>query len=259
MDRMRRSTLVQRALLSLSVLIGASLLAGCSSPSGNSAGSTKSTESTAVSETSEESEAAEDTAAGPSACAVDEVFERNGCLACHGADAERYGGGLNLTVAEREASLVGTASRSPGCAEEALVNVAEPEASILLHTVAAEHYAGAVESECRPIPMPLGAASTMPTEDVDCLEAWIRTLDPADDDPLDVTFAAPALSVLTRVKYLLDRGALTAEELAFASDVDGVLLPGNASLPHPSQRRLDKTCEQGPFGWDVCWRHRDIC
>ncbi|MBO85235.1 MAG: hypothetical protein CL927_07740 [Deltaproteobacteria bacterium] len=165
-----------------------------------------------------------DSASLQSACDVEDVFERNGCLACHGADAERAGGGLNLTASEREASLVGVASNSPGCAEEVLVNVDNPMASMLLHNVAADRYFGEVGSECSPIPMPLGGASVLPEDDVDCLEEWIRTRN-ANDDPPDVTYAAPALTVLTRVKYVLNGGAVTADELGLASDTDGELLP----------------------------------
>ena len=164
-----------------------------------------------------------DTATDPDLCSVDAVFERNGCLACHGTNAELSGGGLNFTADRLEESLVGVTSRSPGCSEAVLVNADDPEASVLLHTVAADHYAGALDAECSPMTMPLGGTSTMSREDVDCIEQWIHDLDAPETEPPDVTFPAPALTVLTRVKYLLDGGALTADELALGSDSDGEL------------------------------------
>ena len=106
-----------------------------------------------------------DTATDPDLCSVDAVFERNGCLACHGTNAELSGGGLNFTADRLEESLVGVTSRSPGCSEAVLVNADDPEASVLLHTVA-DHYAGALDAECSPMTMPLGGTSTMSREDV---------------------------------------------------------------------------------------------
>ena len=79
------------------------------------------------------------------------------------------------------------------------------------------------DAECSPTTMPLGGTSTMSREDVDCIEQWIRDLDAPETEPPDVTFPAPALTVLTRVKYLLDGGALTADELALGSGPDGEL------------------------------------
>jgi len=66
-------------------------------------------------------------------CSVDDILDRNGCLACHGANAQLTGGGLNFTVDRLEESLVGVASRSLGCADEILVDPEHPEASVLLH------------------------------------------------------------------------------------------------------------------------------
>ena len=88
-----------------------------------------------------------DTATDPDLCSVDAVFERNGCLACHGTNAELSGGGLNFTADRLEESLVGVTSRSPGCSE-AVWSTPKSQASVLLHTVAADHYA--VDAECGP-------------------------------------------------------------------------------------------------------------
>ena len=160
----------------------------------------------------------------PAPCEVNAVFERNGCFACHGANADLNGGGVHLTPERREESLVGVASKSPGCAEYALVDVENPAASILLHSLSVDRYDEAVDEACRPMPMPLGGGVTLSADDVDCVEQWIRTLPPAEVERPEVTFAAPAVTVLTRVKYLLDGGALSAEELESASGPDGELL-----------------------------------
>ena len=165
-----------------------------------------------------------DAAPGPGHCEVNAVFERNGCLACHGQNAELNGGGIHLTSMRVQESLINVPSRSPGCADASLINVENPEASVLLHTLAADRYNGALDEACQPIPMPLGGRTIIPAEDVDCLEQWIRTLEPPEREAPDVTYTAPALTVLTRVKYLLDGGALTAEELERASGPDGELL-----------------------------------
>ena len=158
----------------------------------------------------------EDTSLEIENCEVQAVFANNGCLDCHGSNAELNGGGINLTEAHIESSLIGASSNSPGCENEFLVNVDHPEASILLHTLSPEEYADAVGPDCSPMPMPLGGMNTVPMEDVECLEEWINTLEPNTETP-DLLFEAPALTVLTRVKYLLDGGALTAEELESAS------------------------------------------
>lgn len=159
----------------------------------------------------------------PETCSVEAVFERNGCLSCHGDDASLHGGGVRLTEAERADSLVGVASQSPGCADEVLINADDPAASVLLHTVAPDAYAGAVGEDCRPIPMPLGTTEPLPEDDVACLEQWIATLEAGDTPEPDETYVAPPLTVLTRVKYLLDGGAVTADELALATGPEGEL------------------------------------
>lgn len=175
-----------------------------------------------VGEPENSSETSSEISSEQQTCEVQEVFERNGCFACHDTNAELNGGGINLTLLEE--SLFGVASKSPGCAEDFLINVENPEASILLHTLALERYSESVDGECHPIPMPLGGAVSMSSEDVDCVEQWIRGLEAPEVESPDVTFAAPAITVLTRVKYLLDGGALRSEELEIASGPDGELL-----------------------------------
>ena len=160
----------------------------------------------------------------PPSCAVNDVFERNGCFGCHGENADLNGGGVHLTPERLEESLVGVASKSPGCAEHALVDVENPAASILVHSLAPDRHVGELSEACRPMPMPLGGAVTLSDDDVDCVEQWIETLEPPEVEQPDVTFAAPAVTVLTRVKYLLDGGALSAAELESASGPDGELL-----------------------------------
>ena len=160
----------------------------------------------------------------PTTCEVNEVFERNQCMTCHGANADLNGGGLNLTSSRLVESLVGVSSNSPGCSEDVLVNVEVPEASVLLHAVSSEYGPDALGAECEPMSMPLGGTKSMSSADVACLEEWIGTLEPPENEPVDVTYAAPALTVLTRVKYLLDGGAVRADELELASGPEGELL-----------------------------------
>ena len=89
-------------------------------------------------------------------CSVSEVFERNGCMGCHDSNAELNGGGINLTAETLEESLIGVPSISPGCTEDVLVNVENPEASIILHNLSNDWDNTTLSSECAPIPMPLG-------------------------------------------------------------------------------------------------------
>lgn len=159
-------------------------------------------------------------------CDVNEVLERNGCLTCHGSNADLHGGGLDLTPAKLEASLVGASSKSQGCKDAQLVNVDQPEASILLHAVGGTYDDDVLPPECQPIPMPLGSSSSIPTEDIECIDEWVRSLEPPEVVPVDPIFAAPAITVLNRVKYILDGGAVSAEELELASGPNGELLPG---------------------------------
>ena len=49
------------------------------------------------------------------------------------------------------------------------------------------------------------------------------TLEPIEEEAPDVTYPAPALTTLTRVKYVLHGSAVTADELALASGPDGAL------------------------------------
>ena len=103
-----------------------------------------------------------DSGIDPEACVVQEVLTRNGCMACHDTNAALNGGGLVFTPDRIEESLVGVASKSPGCDEEVLVHVDNPHASVLLHTVAPERYSGALGDACQPYAMPLGGPPTMP-------------------------------------------------------------------------------------------------
>ena len=105
-----------------------------------------------------------DTATDPDLCAIDSVLERNGCLTCHGTNADLSGGGSVHRRPDRGEPRRGDLSESR-LLEAVLVNAEEPEASVLLHTVAADHYAGALDAECSPMAMPLGGTSTM---------SWIR-------------------------------------------------------------------------------------
>ena len=156
-------------------------------------------------------------------CDVGEVLMRNGCLACHGAGASLSGGGVDLRAEHLEASVKGVRSNSPGCGAEVLVNTERPEASVLLYSVSRGRPQEALSPGCVPMPMPLGGGVAMPAEDVACLERWVRSLEPEREPEVETRYTAPALSTLTRVKYLLDGGAVTELELQRGSQSDGAL------------------------------------
>ncbi|MEM9071766.1 MAG: hypothetical protein AAGE52_24870, partial [Myxococcota bacterium] len=58
---------------------------------------------------------------------------------------------------------------------------------------------------------------------VDCLESWIRSLEPGVVVDPDPPVAGDAFTVASRVKYLLDGGALTREELEAVGNGDGTV------------------------------------
>ena len=75
-----------------------------------------------------------------------------------------------------------------------------------------------------PYPCRWADTTTIPSEDVDCIAQWIDSVEQDEEEFVDVTYPAPAFTVLTKVKYLLNGGALTAEELSIGVDEDGELL-----------------------------------
>ena len=150
------------------------------------------------------------------------VFEEYGCTTCHATGAGANGGYLDLASEDLLGRLVNQNSRSSGCASELLVDLAEPEASVLLKSMDPERYADHGSGECSPARMPLGSDRRVSKSDVKCVESWIRSIAgeggeifPAPFDP------APPQTVASKVKYLLHGGAVTQEELATITADDG--------------------------------------
>ena len=134
------------------------------------------------------------------------------------------GGELDLVSNELAIRLIDRPSRNPSCEDDVIVNLEEPQASLLLRTIAPERFASFGSESCQPARMPLASEVTVSDEDVDCIEDWVRGLDrpePQDDDP---SVPADAITVLTKVKYLLHGGAPSRAELDQASDERGALV-----------------------------------
>ena len=155
-----------------------------------------------------------------SSCEINEVLERNGCFACHGANAELSGAVYisHLTDSKRASSALHPRVQAVA---RMFWSTSAPEASILLHTLNTERDRGGLNLIVT-IPMPLGSTTALSSEDVECVEQWIRTLNLQKSRTISPL--PPAITVLTRVKYLLDGGALSAEELESARGPNGALL-----------------------------------
>jgi hypothetical protein len=82
---------------------------------------------------------------------------------CH--DANAPAGGLDLSVADLEARLVGVASGT--CAGEVLVVAGDPDASFLVEKLSAQPDCG--------LPMPVGAP--LPGEQIECVRDWVSGLE----------------------------------------------------------------------------------
>jgi hypothetical protein len=131
------------------------------------------------------------------------VFERNGCLACHG---ENGSAGLDLRAEGLDARLVDVESRVPGCDGRLLIDPADPAQSQIL-TVLSPPAAGSL---CTVV-MPPGKPS-IPADDIACLEKWVAGFAPVTPQ---LPFEPVAMeSALSKVKMLLVGQAPTADELA---------------------------------------------
>ena len=151
---------------------------------------------------------------------VSVVLANNQCTLCHNDTPEVAGGGLDLLSDGLEERLANRYSANPTCANELLTNPDEPGASMLLRVVAPERYADFGSPDCVPVSMPLASPVVMPDADVTCMEAWIANLDPKVDER-DVPAPGDPFTALTKVKYILHGGAITAEELERVTGEDG--------------------------------------
>ncbi len=177
----------------------------------------------------ERSDLALDPDAGSSECDIHRVLAENQCTSCH-SDSPGVGGGqLDLVSEGLAGRLINRPALNPSCADEVVVNLETPEASLLLRTVAPERYAGFGSETCRPARMPLASEAVVSDEDVACMEEWVRGLEEPDLEDSDIPVPESAVTVLTRVKFLLQGGALTRAELEQASDEQGELISSGLS------------------------------
>ena len=155
---------------------------------------------------------------------VAEIFDEYGCTSCHNSTPAVSGGGLDLASEDLESRLVAQPSSNPSCSAHTLVDLGKPEASVLLRVMNPSGYAEHMSPTCNPPAMPLGGGPRVSSEDVACVEAWIRGLASGSDEAGPAPFdPAPLESVVAKSKYLLHGGAVTDAELAAARMDDGSL------------------------------------
>ncbi|MEL6546743.1 MAG: hypothetical protein AAFQ82_19105, partial [Myxococcota bacterium] len=153
-------------------------------------------------------------------CDIQEVFRRYNCTSCHDDTPEFNGAGLDLASDGLAQRLIDRPSVNPSCANEVVVDLATPEASLLLRSVAPSRYAGSGDASCDFPVMPLVGSERLTDLEVDCLENWIGGLEP-DSVPDDPAVVGDAFTVLSKTKYVMHGGAITADELAKVSDESG--------------------------------------
>ena len=66
--------------------------------------------------------------------------------------------------------LIDQPSNNPSCADDVLVDLETPEASLLLRVISPESYRDFGSETCRPAPMPLASEARVSDEDVSCIE-----------------------------------------------------------------------------------------
>ncbi|MEM6533934.1 MAG: hypothetical protein AAF654_15035 [Myxococcota bacterium] len=163
------------------------------------------------------------------ACDVQALFTRYSCTGCHDETPGVAGAGLDLLSPSLVERTVGLPSSNLNCGDDVIIDLETPEASLLLRSVDPVRYADFGSETCEPARMPFGTGGVVSEADVDCLESWIRGLappgEPVDRDP---PVLGDAFTVASRVKYLIDGGPLTNQELQAVTAADGTIL--NAEL-----------------------------
>ena len=145
------------------------------------------------------------------------------CAGCHNNEQLNLATGSLTDFAGR---LVSQPSGVEDCEGELLVDPERPERSLLLQLVDTQRNGSACLA-----PMPLGTNGISATA-YTALEAWVDALiavhdgEPVASAPIRSDAADPAdpFTVLRTTKYLIDGGAVTAEELASARDAEGRLV-----------------------------------
>lgn len=166
-----------------------------------------------------------DTATAPDTiapCDIEALFERNGCTTsgCHG---DAYRSTPPLVGNDFESRLVGQRSLRPDCHAE-IIDADDPSQSLILRLTDPARYDAATDCGS-PMP-PYGAA--MSTDDVACLEGWVRQLATTSAEGSAEGSAAtfepqPLESAVAKAKALLHGGSVTDEDLATArSGPDGL-------------------------------------
>ena len=143
-------------------------------------------------------------------CEPSEVFQRNGCLGCHGPAAQ---GSLDLRSIEGRA-LADAPAQAEGCQSRKLIDVNRPSHSLILQVVGAtEPPAGAADS-CQLV-MPPQPAALIPQADRDCLNAWAADVaeDFRGEDPPEQETQIELRAALQKVKTVLRGSALSEAEL----------------------------------------------
>ncbi|MEM9068137.1 MAG: hypothetical protein AAGE52_06505, partial [Myxococcota bacterium] len=138
----------------------------------------------------------------PSACTledVQQVLTANTCTNCHNESPGVAGAGLDLVSPGLAERIANRRSTNLSCTGDVIVNLEQPEASLLLRSVHPERYAEFGSDECEPARMPLGARAVVSERDVDCLESWIRSLEPGVVVDPDPPVAGDAFTVASRV------------------------------------------------------------
>ncbi len=138
---------------------------------------------------------------------------QNGCTNanCHGPT---FQGGLDLASPGVEQRLATGLSRNEACNGQPLVDVSDPDNSLLLRSIDPVRFA---KEPCG-MPMPLGKAGSVSAEDLTCFEAWVRSItgseptEPGEcvEQPFD---PEKPTSYLRKVKQLLTGEPVAKAEL----------------------------------------------
>ena len=144
-------------------------------------------------------------------CDPAQVFDRNGCIGCHGAASL---GGLDLRAQDFARLMVDAPAQAEGCQNRKLLDVDRPSHSLILQVVGAVSPPAGDEDSCQLVMPPL-PEGLIPEADRACLTQWVEEVasdyrgDPiVEPEPETDTLR----SSLQKVKTLLRGDALTAEE-----------------------------------------------
>ena len=153
------------------------------------------------------------------------VLADNGCVTCHDSTPGVEGGDLDLLSPGVGERLVARPSGNSSCNNQLLIDPANPGDSMVLKLIDPERHA-AWTNKCIGM-MPFGRMG-VPAADVTCFEQWVQEVadnytpppPPPPPPPFD---AMPAESVLSKAKYILHGGAVTAAEIEGVTTDDGTL------------------------------------